>query len=81
MVVPCDDACGDGQLSGGMKDERFAVAPRGGRAKRRLKTFVTDFLKKPSSGSQAEQDEALKAAICAHKAGDNFILRHGDGGS
>ena len=68
MVVPCDDACphGDGQPSGGMEDERFAVAPRGGRAKRRLKAFVVDFLKEPSSGPQAKQDVALAAAICAH---------------
>ncbi len=76
MVVPCDDACllGDGQLPGGMEDVRFAVAPRGGRAKRRLKAFVVDFLKKPASGSQAEQDQALAAAVRAHKAGRQLHL-------
>ena len=70
MVVPCDDACplGDGQLPSGMEDVRFAVVPRGGRAKRRLKAFVVDFLKKPASGSQAEQDKAFAAAVRAHKA-------------
>ena len=57
-----------------MEDERFAVAPRGGRAKRRLKAFVVDYLKKPASGSQAEQDVALAAAICAHKAARQLHL-------
>jgi len=65
---------GDGQLLRGFDEVRFAVAPRGGRAKRRLKAFVIDFLKKPSSGSPEEQDEALKAAICAHKAGRQLHL-------